>query len=122
MEEPTRGWPGVKPSTCEDLSARLGAAIDHFEKWDIRVAPLGRLAAGRQVLERVGKAGRYPEDRSERILISHAISDATDFSLIGESLGEERVQAIAQELQLALKGSVGQEELQRRRPWAPRAR
>lgn len=103
------GLPADRQFRCEQLpriADRLAGAIESLQRWDIRVAESGRLRAAEKVLRLAALAGVYPSAPEELHRIAEAIRTAQDFGQIMDTLGPERSERLAAELQRSVKGTL----------------
>jgi len=98
----------VTPSKCGELAADVARTISRFQGWNIAVSGTSRLSKTRAVLEKVAANGSYPID--QLAIVGNAIRTALDFREIAKLVGPTREEALAHDINSALKGTVDQQQ------------
>ena len=94
------------PEACKALAVAIEDVITVLENWNIRVNADSRLRVAQRHLAKVADAGSYGKTEKELIQIAKAASLAKDFYEISNALRKDRDDPIAEELKLAIRGTL----------------
>jgi hypothetical protein len=92
------------PEACEEYGKALTWAISQLALAGLRVPRHGRLYQAADLLDRVARARRFPEDRLGQRSVANAMADASDYYDIMQTLPPAELQRISSEVQRAMKG------------------
>jgi hypothetical protein len=107
----------LSPSACSALAAAIDDAIEIFSKWQLPTGMSTRLLKARGRLLEVVKQGSYGETSDEIFETGKAILLANDFYLISRTLTDDRADPIAEELEVALGGTLTEVETKKKTPF-----
>ncbi len=94
------------PARCAIIARRLVRIANAFERGGVRVAQVGRLRRGANILSGVAQAGAFPVEQRERRAIANAIRDSFEFTAIRKLVGAAGVASMASDIQAAMKGTL----------------
>lgn len=94
------------PAGCALLATKLEEAIHMLKSWELRVSAHSRLRRAVALLGKIASLDAYPTDAAQLIRIGNAIRLAFDFYHITTCLPPNRVDALAEDLRRALKGTL----------------
>jgi hypothetical protein len=97
---------GFTPYVAGDLAAVLSSAIDVLQDWHLPVRTEGRLRRAEEHLRTVAARGAIGNDPTDLIRTATSAALAVDFYHIATTLNETRDEPIAQELAVALGGTM----------------
>jgi hypothetical protein len=100
----------LSPSACLALAAAVDDALDIFGKWQLPIGMSTRLLKAKGRLLKVANENSYGENPNELYETAKAILLANEFYLISRTLKEDRAEPIAEELEIALGGTLGETE------------
>lgn len=100
--------PGITstPGGLAILADKLAESIDILKAWRLRVPATSRLLAAVRLLRETSTLSEYPDNTAQLHRIGTAIRIGFDFYHITRCLTEDRVDAVAEDLRRALKGTL----------------
>jgi hypothetical protein len=98
----------LSPPACSALAAAVDDALDIFCRWQLPVGMSTRLLKAKSRLLKVANQNSYGETSDELYETAKAILLANEFYLISRTLKEDRAEPIAQELEIALGGTLSE--------------
>src|ERR1051326_2209340 len=101
---------GLSPAACEALAAAIDDAVEALRKWQLPTGPNTRLLNARRRLLDVSAQGSYGATPAELYETAKAILVANDFYGISRTMQDERAAPIAEELRIALRGPLRENE------------
>lgn len=104
----------LSPSACSALAAAIDDALEIFGKWQLPTGMSTRLLKAKNCLLRVANQGSYGENPDELYETAKAIVLANEFYLISRTLKEDRAEPIAEELDIALGGTLSEIETKKK--------
>jgi hypothetical protein len=97
---------GLSPAACTALAAAIDDALEVFGRWQLPTGMSTRLLKARGHLMKVARQDSYGATPDELYETAKAILLANDFYLISRTLKEDRADPIAEELKVALGGTL----------------
>lgn len=104
----------LSPPACVALAAAIDDALEVFGKWQLPTGMNTRLLKARSRLQKVANQGSYGATPDELYETAKAIVLANDFYLISRTLKEDRADPIAEELNVALGGTLSEIETKKK--------
>ena len=104
----------LSPSACAALAAAIDDALEIFDRWQLPIGMSTRLLKARSRLLKVSNQSSYGENSDELYETAKAILLANEFYLISRTLKEDRAEPIAEELEVALGGTLNEIEAKKK--------
>lgn len=99
----------VFPLTVENvgvLAEQLSDVLGEFEAWGLKISPASRLPRILATLRGVVSDGQYAKASDELLRVGAAIQTAQEFIEIANTLPDEPIAAVADDLRIALAGGA----------------
>jgi hypothetical protein len=99
-------FPEISPGGCDIIADTLEDAIKIFETWELPVRVTTRLREACAELRLISVRGTFGQDDLELHRAVKALTLATDFYQIAQSLGDRPIEALVSELATAFRGTL----------------
>jgi hypothetical protein len=104
----------LSPSACSALAAAIDDASEVFSRWQLPTGMSTRLLKAKGRLLKVADQDSYGTTPDELYETAKAIILANDFYLISRTLKDDRADPIAEELEVALGGTLSEIETKKK--------
>lgn len=88
------------------IADHLAEVLDEFRAWKIPVSKAGRLSKILNLITDTASAGQYPNGDEDLLRVGTALQTAQEFIEIGNSLPTARIEVVAQDIEIALGGTL----------------